>query len=71
MADKYDPMRRFNEVLSQWTGVPVEEIEAKQEPITEERLKAMEELDRKVHSLSREEALKRLHDWVEQDKEYR
>ena len=67
MADKYGRPESLAEIVSQYTGIPLEEIEAKQEPITEELLKSMQELDRKVHSLSREERLKRLHEAVERE----
>ena len=58
----------FAEMVAQYTGVPLEEIEDKP-GMTEEQSKQMWENIQKDKSLSREERLKKLHDWVDRENE--
>ena len=57
----------FAEMVAQWTGRPVDNSEP--EPMTEEERRKMEELDRKMHSLSKEEIIRQMKEWQEANKD--
>ncbi len=56
MADKYGRPESLAEMVAQYTGAPLEEVEATH--LTEEEQKALHENMQKLKNLSREERLK-------------
>ena len=58
MAAEYKKPKDFAEAIAQYTGKPIENTP--EEPWTEEERKKMEELEKKMRGLSKEERLERM-----------
>ena len=64
---EYKRPKNFAEAIAMYTGSPVDNSEP--EPMTEEERRKMEELDRKMHSLSKEEIIRQMKEWQEANKD--